>query len=185
MKKILVVVDMQKDFINGSLGTNEAIAIVPCVIEKIKAYKTAGHMIFFTMDTHTEEYLQTQEGRNLPVEHCIKGTAGWNLEEHIDRLSKEVGESSLEKVIFEKGVFGSEELAETIRGLLKGEAGEIELVGLCTDICVLANAMVLKTYMPEIKITVDAACCAGVTPDSHINAINAMKMCQIQIINEA
>lgn len=185
MKKVLVVVDMQKDFIDGSLGTKKAVAIVPSVVEKIESYKAAGDIIYFTMDTHTTEYLQTQEGRNLPVEHCIKGTAGWRLEEHVDELAKKIDESSIQKVIFEKGIFGSEQLAEAVRDLLKGEKGEIELVGVCTDICVLANAMVLKTYMPEVKITVDASCCAGVTPESHINALNAMKMCQIQIINEA
>ena len=174
MKKILVVVDMQNDFIDGSLGTKEAVAIVPKVVEKIKAYKANRDAVYFTQDTHDANYLETQEGRNLPVPHCIKGTKGWALQPEIQALAEN---------IFEKGIFGGEELAQTLRNMIEDPSQvEIELVGLCTDICVLSNAILLKTYMPEALIKVDAACCAGVTPQSHNNALEAMKMCHIQII---
>lgn len=181
MEKILVVIDMQNDFINGALGTKEAESIVPQVEAKIKQYQQEGAKIYFTKDTHAEDYLQTQEGKNLPVEHCIKGTMGWELHPSIGLLATEVG---TEEGIFEKNVFGSKQLAETIRATIADEKEVvIELVGLCTDICVIANAMVLKTYMSEAKIQVDAACCAGVTPESHSNALDAMAMCQITVIN--
>lgn len=185
MKKILVVVDMQKDFINGSLGSKEAEAIVPAVLRKIEVYKQNGDGIYFTKDTHLPEYLQTQEGRNLPVEHCIKGTEGWELEKDIQLLQQQIESTQDGEVVFEKGVFGSERLAGCIRESI-GDQKEvsIEVVGLCTDICVLSNAILFKAYMPEVAIQVDASCCAGVTPESHQNALNAMKMCQIQIINE-
>ena len=166
--KILVVVDMQKDFTHGALGSAEAMAIVPAVCEKIKGF--SGDVVF-TLDTHTECYLDTQEGKNLPVPHCIKGTDGWTLDENIAPLSSGCR-------FFEKPTFGSCELAEFIR-----EKGydEIELIGLCTDICVISNAMLIKAYLPESKISIDSACCAGVTPESHENALSAMKMCQIEV----
>ncbi|MGL5677725.1 MAG: cysteine hydrolase family protein [Cellulosilyticaceae bacterium] len=185
MKKVLVVVDMQKDFIDGALGTKEAEAIVPKVIEKIKAYKDRGDNIYFTKDTHFEDYLETQEGKNLPVPHCIKGTEGWELADEIKVLHEDIVKLQEDLTTFEKYIFGSEALADYIREHKLGEDTlEIELVGLCTDICVLSNAIIMKAYMPEVKIMVDAACCAGVTPETHANALNAMKMCQIQIENE-
>ncbi len=169
MKKILIVVDMQKDFISGALGTIEAALIVPQVIEKIKGFD--GEVVF-TKDTHSSIYLDTQEGKNLPVPHCIKGTDGWELDEKIAPLSHNCR-------IFEKPTFGSIELSQYV---VSGEYDYIELIGLCTDICVISNAMLLKAYLPEVKVTVDSSCCAGVTPESHENALLAMKMCQIEVI---
>lgn len=168
-RKILVVVDMQNDFIDGALGTPEAVKIVPAVCEKIRSFD--GDIVF-TMDTHSSIYLETQEGRNLPVEHCIKGTDGWKLNEKIEPLSQGCR-------IFEKPTFGSVELANFIAG---GNYGEVELIGLCTDICVISNALLIKSYLPEVPVSVDAKCCAGVTPESHANALTAMKMCQINIV---
>lgn len=183
MKQILVVVDMQNDFIDGALGTEEAVQIVPCVIDKIKNYKEQGNPIYFTKDTHEEDYLDTQEGRNLPVSHCIRNTKGWELHPQIQVLREELQNTVNQPIVFEKGIFGSEALAQTLRkSIIDTSQTEIELVGLCTDICVLSNAILLKTYMPEVTIKVDEACCAGVTPDSHKNALEAMKMCQIQIV---
>ena len=167
--KYLIVVDMQKDFIDGALGTKEAQAIVPNVRKKIEEFD--GEVIF-TRDTHQKNYLSTQEGRKLPVEHCIEGTAGWEIDESLQPLCK--------GLVVNKPTFGSMELAEEIWE--RGDAQEITLVGLCTDICVISNAMLLKAAMPEVPIIVDRACCAGVTPQSHENALEAMKMCQITII---
>lgn len=166
--KYLIVVDMQVDFINGSLGSALAMAIVPNVVEKVKNY---NGKVIFTRDTHFKEYLQTQEGRNLPVEHCIKDTKGWEICEELKPY--------VEKVI-DKITFGSIDLSEIIKGYAE-EIEEIELCGLCTDICVISNAMLLKTSFPEVKISVDASCCAGVTIESHNNALNAMKAVQIEI----
>lgn len=155
------------------------------MIEKIRAYQEANLPIYFTQDTHSENYLETQEGRNLPVAHCIKGTSGWELEPKIKQSAEIAQEKGNKEVIFEKGIFGGEILAKTLREEIKNPSETvIELVGLCTDICVLSNAILLKTYMPEAVIEVDASCCAGVTPISHSNALAAMKMCQIHIINE-
>lgn len=169
MKRLLVVVDMQKDFIDGSLGTEEARAIVPRVAEKIREYQAAGNEVVFTLDTHGEDYLNTQEGKKLPVIHCVKNTAGWELDKALEEFQGKR---------FEKPSFGSKDLAAWA-----AEEGfdEIELIGLCTDICVISNALLLKAYLPETEITVDGSCCAGVTPQSHTNALEAMKMCQIQI----
>lgn len=183
MKKILVVVDMQNDFIDGTLGTEEAVQIVPHVVKRIKEYQTHGNPIYFTKDTHTEDYLSTQEGKNLPVAHCIKGTKGWALQPEVEQLAKTIVSKQEGTCIFEKGIFGGEELAKTLRESIEDQSKvEIELVGLCTDICVLSNAILLKTYMPEAVIKVDSAGCAGVTPATHQNALEAMKMCQIQIV---
>lgn len=168
--KLLIVVDMQKDFIDGALGTAEAVAIVPAVAEKIAQYRAAGDMVIFTRDTHTADYLNTQEGRNLPVTHCVQGTPGWEI---CDRLPVE------DSPVVDKPTFGSTRLAHMVSRLEGLEA--MELVGLCTDICVISNALLLKAALPEVPISVDAACCAGVTPQSHENALNAMKMCQISI----
>jgi len=171
MRKILVVVDMQKDFIDGSLGTKEAVGIVPSVIEKIKSYDKKD--VFATRDTHQKDYLSTQEGKNLPVEHCIEGTPGWEIDPAI------IGYISPDH-IFDKPTFGSKALAEAMSDLAQKEDIEIELVGLCTDICVISNALLLKAYMPEVSIFVDPACCAGVTPQKHAAALETMASCQIQ-----
>ena len=173
MKNILLVIDMQNDFIDGALGTKEAVAIVDNVKSKIENFD--GEVIF-TRDTHEKDYLQTQEGSNLPVEHCICGTLGWEIRSELTGIRKG-------KVI-DKPTFGSRELAELLCEKNKAEEiGEITLVGLCTDICVISNALVIKAFLPEVKITVDASCCAGVTPESHRNALEAMRMCQINVEN--
>ena len=169
MSKLLVVVDMQKDFIDGALGTKEAQSIVAGVKKEIENFD--GDVVF-TFDTHSSIYLDTQEGKNLPVPHCIKGTDGWKLDKDIEPLS-------FGKKCFEKPTFGSVELAEFVAN---GDYTDITLIGLCTDICVISNAMLLKAYLPEAKISVKASACAGVTPESHENALSAMKMCQINII---
>ena len=172
MKNILIVVDMQNDFIDGALGTKEAVAIVPKVEEKIREFDGE---VFFTRDTHEICYLETQEGKNLPVPHCIRDTEGWQIRRELDVLRK------TEPV--DKETFGSRKLAEKLAALNdKEEVGSITLVGLCTDICVISNALLVKAALPEVPIIVDAACCAGVTPESHENALNAMKMCQIDIV---
>lgn len=183
MKKVLVVVDMQNDFIDGTLGTAEAQAIVNNVVQKIQAF---DGRIVVTHDTHQESYLSTQEGKLLPVEHCIDGTDGWKLNDRVFFAINEkfeAGETEVE--VFFKPTFGSVEMAEWLRTIHEEEhIDEIELIGLCTDICVISNALLLKAFFPEVKISVDASCCAGVTPESHANALNAMKMCQIFITNE-
>ena len=176
MSKVLIVVDMQNDFIDGALGTKEAAAIVPKVLAKIKDHD--GLMIF-TKDTHGETYLTTQEGQHLPVPHCIEGTHGWELEKEIGQIAEE----NLSPV-YTKDTFGSRSLIKHLVELSAKETiEEIELVGLCTDICVISNALTIKTFLPQVPIKVDASCCAGVTPESHSNALDAMKMCQIEIVN--
>ncbi len=171
--RALVVVDMQKDFIDGALGTKESVAIVSSVAEKIEAYRKGGDAVIFTRDTHTEDYLETQEGRKLPVEHCIKGTPGWQISDALD-----VGDST----VIDKPTFGSLALVETLKELNeKTPLASIELVGLCTDICVISNAMLAKAAFWETPIIVDASCCAGVTPKTHENALMAMELCQIEI----
>lgn len=169
--KLLVVVDMQNDFIDGALGTEEARKIVPLVKEKIRTSLSAGDRIIYTRDTHTEDYLNTQEGRNLPVVHCVEKTKGWEIAEGI------FIEGSF---VIDKPAFGSMELAEYAARMEDLEG--IELIGLCTDICVISNAVILKARLPEMPVVVDASCCAGVTVESHKNALNAMKMCQIKVI---
>ena len=171
--KLLIVIDMQNDFIDGSLGTKEAVEIVPEVVKKIASVRAAGDTVVFTRDTHQSNYLQTQEGKNLPVLHCVEGSDGWQISSKL-----EVGES----LIFDKPSFGSLELADYIATLC--DLKEIELVGLCTGICVISNAFILKAKLPEVKITVDASCCACVTPESHKTAISAMKLCQINVTGE-
>jgi len=175
MSKMLIVIDMQNDFVDGALGTAQAQAIVPKVIEKIKTFKG---QVLYTRDTHDEDYLESQEGQKLPVPHCIYGTKGWALVPEIDAMAKENN-----SLIFDKPTFGSLALAGCLNGIHKvAKIDELELVGLCTDICVISNALLLKATMPDVKITVDAACCAGVTPQSHQNALEAMKMCQVDIV---
>ncbi len=169
MRKVLIVVDMQNDFVTGSLGTKEAEAIVGKVVEKVKKHREEGVEVLFTRDTHTEQYLETQEGKKLPVVHCVKGTEGWEI---IDELKPYV-----EKV-YDKPTFGSVQLAHVIAA---SGYEEIELVGLCTDICVVSNALLLKAALPEATLAVDGACCAGVTPESHQAALMTMKMCQIEV----
>ena len=169
--KFLIVVDMQNDFIDGALGTKEAVAILPAVKAKIEGFD--GRVIF-TRDTHEADYLSTQEGGNLPVEHCIRDTDGWQIHPSLEALRKE------EPV--DKPTFGSAELASKLMIERAKEALEIELVGLCTDICVVSNALLLKAAMPEAPITVDARCCAGVTPESHRHALETMKACQVKVI---
>ena len=172
MRKLLVVVDMQKDFVDGALGTKEAVAIVPSVAEKIKEYKIED--VFVTRDTHQENYMETQEGKNLPVVHCVENTEGWEIDSNLKGL--------LEGATYvNKPTFGSTELAERIRDISKKEEIEVELVGLCTDICVVSNALMLKAFMPEITISVDSKCCAGVTPSKHDAALETMRSCQIQV----
>lgn len=172
--KILIVVDMQNDFIDGTLGTEEAVKIVNPVVDKIKAF---DGLVLATRDTHYKNYLETQEGKLLPVEHCVKGTKGWEIQEEITKLIK------TEPV--DKVTFGSEKLPKVIQQMTEEEDLEsITLIGLCTDICVISNAMLLKAFFPEIPIIVDASCCAGVTVESHKRALEAMKVCQIRIENE-
>ncbi len=174
---VLVVVDMQNDFVNGALGSAQAAAIVPNVAKKVQQYQDRGDLVIFTRDTHSENYLQTQEGKNLPVPHCIRSTHGWEI---TDALSTD------QCPIVDKVTFGSWDLPQTILNELADCENKlpdsIELVGLCTDICVISNAMVLKAHFPEVPIKVDSTCCAGVTSESHTNALNAMKMCQIAVI---
>ena len=167
--KYLIVVDMQVDFITGSLGSKMAEAIVHNVVKKVKSF---DGKVIFTRDTHYADYMQTQEGKNLPVEHCIKDTDGWQI---CDEL-KMYAETTIDKV-----TFGSIDMPEIIKGY-GDEIEEIELCGLCTDICVISNAMILKAAFPEVKITVDSKCCAGVSEESHNTALNAMKSVQIQIV---
>lgn len=173
MRKILIVVDMQKDFIDGSLGTKEAVGIVPRVIAKIKSYRKND--VYATRDAHSSNYLQTQEGRNLPVVHCVKGTPGWEIQPDIAGL---ISPSH----IFDKPTFGSINLAHEMTKCRHGDDLEIELVGLCTDICVVSNALLLKAYLPEVRIIVDARCCAGVTPEKHEAALKTMESCQIDVL---
>jgi len=174
MNDILIVVDMQNDFIDGALGTKEAVAIVPNVLVKRKGVE--GRVIF-TRDTHFDNYMDTQEGKNLPVPHCIKGSEGWQIRAELDALRKD-------KAV-DKPTFGSVELSAMLeKENAANPIGSVTLIGLCTDICVISNAMLIKAAMPEVPVIVDAACCAGVSPESHNNALEAMKMCQISVINQ-
>ena len=177
MKKILVVIDMQNDFIDGALGTPEAVAIVENVKAKILSYPKEN--VFATRDTHHQYYMDTQEGRNLPVPHCIRGTDGW-------QIRPEIAELIFPDHVVDKPTFGSTQLAKLMEILERREEDgiEIELVGLCTDICVVSNALLLKASMPETPISCDASCCAGVTPAKHEAALETMRSCQIKIIND-
>lgn len=170
MNKVVVVIDMQNDFVDGSLGTTEAQKIVPHVKTEVEAAQKAGASLVFTMDTHGKNYLETQEGKNLPVEHCIQGTKGWQI---IDTLQSYVKSAV---AVVEKPTFGSKDLPD-----LLADYDEIELMGLCTDICVVSNALMLKAFYPEKSVSVVSSCCAGVTPESHEAALKTMQMCQIKI----
>lgn len=174
MSKYLIVVDMQNDFIDGALGTDEAISIVPNVERKIKEF---DGKVYFTRDTHFENYMESLEGSNLPVPHCIKGTHGWQIRKELDLLRKT---DPIDKL-----TFGSSELAKFLFAENELEPIEsITFVGLCTDICVISNVFTVRSFLPEVRLIVDASCCAGVTPESHNTAIASMKTCQIQIDNE-
>lgn len=171
LKKVLLVIDMQNDFIDGALGTKEAVSIVPAVKKKIEEFDGT---VIFTRDTHFENYMETQEGRNLPVPHCIKGNDGWQIRPELDALRKN---EAIDKV-----TFGSSELGPMLAKMNAEEGLEsITVIGLCTDICVISNAMIAKAYCPEVPIIVDAKCCAGVTPETHENALAAMEVCQIKV----
>lgn len=173
MKQILVVVDMQNDFIDGALGSADAAAIVDNVVEKINHFDGE---IFVTYDTHQSDYLETREGKYLPVKHCIEGTDGWNLHEKVENALKD------RKVVkFVKPTFGSVELVNYLSSENEKDI-EVTLIGLCTDICVVSNAMLLKAHFPEMDITVDASCCAGVTQESHNAALVTMQSCQIHVV---
>lgn len=172
--KILVVIDMQNDFIDGALGTKEAEEIVSRVIDQIKKFE--GRVIA-TRDTHETNYLETAEGQKLPVVHCVRNTLGWEIQSDIAALVKERP--------VDKPVFGSIDLGNLLKAYHQQEAIEsITLIGVCTDICVISNALILKACLPEVPIIVDASCCAGVTPETHTQALNAMKVCQIDVVNE-
>ncbi len=173
MKHFLVVVDMQKDFVDGALGTKEAVAVVPAVVKRIEGFDGE---IFATFDTHDANYTQTQEGKNLPVPHCVKGTDGWQLDKAVAAALDQKGYTPVEKL-----TFASVDLPALIEKASEGEDFTIELIGLCTDICVVSNALMLKAYFREVPIAVDAACCAGVTPEKHKAALETMRSCQINI----
>ena len=176
MKNFLIVVDMQNDFVDGALGTAEAVAILPKVAEKILGFD--GDIIV-TYDTHAKNYMDTSEGKKLPVPHCIEGTKGWELNEAVAEALNGKGYSWLKKP-----TFGSIQLPDIIRAKAGDDEFTIQLIGLCTDICVVSNALLLKANFPEAAISVDASCCAGVTVDSHNAALTTMKMCQIDVIGE-
>lgn len=169
-KHVLAVIDMQNDFIDGALGTKEAEAIVENVAAQIRDFE--GEVVY-TRDTHFEDYLGTQEGKRLPVPHCIKDTEGWQIREQVRQAC--AGDVK----IFDKPAFGSVELAEYLKDMPDLES--VTLIGLCTDICVISNALLIKAFLPEVTVKVNADCCAGVTPESHKNALEAMKMCQVEI----
>lgn len=182
--EILVVVDMQNDFVDGALGTKEAVAIVPKVAEKIRLFMDgADRRVLYTRDTHEEDYLDTQEGRHLPVRHCIRGTKGWEICPEVELLRKE---QPIDKPTFGSPVLGQLLKAQDEDLKKQGKEGitSVTLVGLCTDICVISNALLVKAFLPEIPVIVDASCCAGVTVESHQNALQAMNMCQIQIVGQ-
>ena len=175
MNRYLIVVDMQNDFIDGSLGTKEAQEIVENVVKEAKEFQGT---VIFTQDTHEKDYLNTQEGQRLPVSHCIKGTAGWELCPALEEVR-----DSLNSPVIEKPTFGSVHLAEYLSGIhMTRPIDEIRLVGLCTDICVISNALLLKAFLPEVKISVRKDCCAGVSPESHEAALVSMACCQIEIL---
>ena len=182
MTDLLIVVDMQRDFISGPLGSEQARAIVPAVCARIRQASAEGTQVIFTLDTHGEDYLSTREGRLLPVPHCISGTVGWTLEPAV------ASECTRGMSTIEKPTFGSTELAHhaaqlaAMRGAPDGKGMTIELCGVCTDVCVVSNAMLLKAALPEADILVQAALCAGVTPEKHEAALTTMRSCQIQVV---
>ena len=177
MKRLLVVVDYQNDFVDGALGFKGAELIAPAIARLINEFRANKDEVVFTYDTHDADYMNTVEGNNLPVPHCIKGTKGWELVPALAELQQKSGSK-----VYEKPTFGSVMLAHELhQRYTAGEIASIELVGLCTDICVISNALLLKAAMPELPITVDPACCAGVTPEKHAAALEVMKSCQIGV----
>ena len=177
-KDFLIVVDMQNDFVDGSLGTKEAVSIVAPAAERIRSFDGE---ILYTMDTHGADYLSTQEGKNLPVEHCIEGMDGWKLAPAVRHALAQRGAAGEDRCV-RKGTFGSKDLPGRILDLTGGEEpSSITLIGLCTDICVISNAMLLKAFFPEVPIFVDPSACAGVTPERHQEALSSMRCCQIAI----
>ncbi len=173
MQHLLIVVDMQNDFITGALGTPEAQAILPRVVEKVKAHQGP---VLFTRDSHGPDYLNTQEGRHLPVPHCLVGTDGWQIAGELEALRQEPA--------LDKPAFGSWQLGERLMAMHRAQPIQrVTLVGLCTDICVISNAMIVKAALPETEVRVDAACCAGATPQGHRRALEALKVCQVLIEN--
>ena len=175
MNKLLIVIDMQNDFVTGALGSKAAREIVGAVDKKLHTACDSGDQVLFTRDTHDENYLKSQEGQYLPVVHCVKGTPGWEIIDALKPYIKTISD------VMDKPAFGSLELARQVAG---GNYDEIELCGLCSDICVVSNALILKAQLPETKVTVDARCCAGVTEESHKAALLTMKMCQVNVIGE-
>ena len=173
MKKVLVVVDMQNDFVDGALGSKEAVGIVPAVAKKINEFDGD---IFVTYDTHFDNYTDTAEGKKLPVPHCIKGTDGWKLNADVERAL-----SAKKHTAVEKNTFGSVDLPAKIKKAVGKSEFEVELIGLCTDICVVSNALIIKANFPEAPISVDSSCCAGVTPEKHDAALETMRSCQIDV----
>ncbi len=172
MKRILIVVDMQNDFITGTLGSDSAREIVPRVAEKIEAARKRGDKIVYTQDTHEKTYLESFEGKHLPVSHCIRGGEGIQI---YFELAPREGE-----IVLEKPTFGSVELPALLKPYMKPDT-VIELCGVCTDICVVSNALLLRAHYPENEIVVDSAACAGVTPESHEAALTTMRACQIDV----
>ena len=175
MEKILIVVDMQNDFTHGALRNEDAIAIIPNVTEKVRKAIEEGTKVIFTRDTHSDAYMTTEEGRNLPVPHCIKDTEGWAI---VDELTPFVRDSA---AVIDKVTFGSEALGALLKNDYQ-DADEVELVGICTDICVISNALLVKAFLPNAHVKVDSACCAGVTRDSNQTALDAMKACHVEIV---
>ncbi|MBR1852542.1 MAG: cysteine hydrolase [Lachnospiraceae bacterium] len=192
-KKVLVVVDMQEDFTRGALRNEEGIKIIPKVAEKIQKARAEGTAVIFTRDTHTDAYMQTEEGKNLPVPHCIRDTDGWQIVSELASEEKErvlntadgnvvYGNETGDRVI-DKETFGSVVLGETLRDMNQTEEiREVEFVGLCTDICVISNALLAKAFLPNAHIKVDSGCCAGVTPESHETALQAMRACHVEVV---
>lgn len=177
MQNFLIVVDMQKDFIDGALGSEDAVAIVPYVAEVVKKSFESGEIVIFTRDTHQSDYLETQEGKKLPVPHCVKDTDGWQIDKTLAPYASKC-------MVIDKPTFGSTELAEILKKANALEPIEtVTLIGLCTDICVISNAMLIKATLPEVTVKIDAKGCAGVSKKSHQNALSAMATCQIEILN--
>ena len=178
MQNFLIVVDMQNDFVTGALGSADAQAIVEKVVNRVKDADAFGEIVIFTRDTHGDDYLSTQEGAKLPVPHCIKNSEGWQIVPELKGLASN-------KMIIDKPTFGSLELMNLIKKANETEpVGEVTLLGLCTDICVISNAMLIKNALPNVTVKVEASCSAGVSKESHQNALNAMKVCQIEVVNE-
>ena len=177
-RKVLVVVDMQEDFTRGALRNEEGIKIIPKVSEKIKAARAEGAVVIFTRDTHSDAYLETEEGKNLPVPHCIKDTSGWEIVPELTSEPLADGDR-----VIDKETFGSVVLGAALLEMNAAEAiTEVELIGLCTDICVISNALLAKAFLPNAHIKVDSSCCAGVTLESHETALQAMRACHVEIV---